>query len=198
MTDIKEIVAKNIIELRKKHGLTQTQLAEKINYSDNAVSRWERAEVTPSIETLQDIANVFNVDIEVLVKENANKVAKVYDKKVKINNLAIMLILMSVVWLIAIVCYVVCETAFKINLWVLFIWAVPATCLVMYPYNRYFGRHIFKFVTLSVFVWSFLAALYFQLLQFNVWLIFIIGAPIEVALVIWAFVKPKNFKNKNK
>ena len=42
MNDLKLIVAKNITELRKQHGMTQLQLAEKLNYSDKAVSKWER------------------------------------------------------------------------------------------------------------------------------------------------------------
>ena len=63
MADIKQIIAKNIIDLRKKNKMTQNELAEKLNYSDNAVSRWERAEVTPSVETIEQIAEVFNVPI---------------------------------------------------------------------------------------------------------------------------------------
>ena len=49
MNDIKHVIAKNLITLRKKNGLTQNELAQKLNYSDNAISRWEHAEVTPSI-----------------------------------------------------------------------------------------------------------------------------------------------------
>ena len=55
MKEIKDIISNNLISLRKKHNLTQNELAEKLAYSDNMVSRWERGEITPSIETLQKI-----------------------------------------------------------------------------------------------------------------------------------------------
>lgn len=42
MADIKSNVAKNITELRIQHHMTQLELAEKLNYSDKTVSKWER------------------------------------------------------------------------------------------------------------------------------------------------------------
>ena len=85
MAEIKDIIAKNLIELRKKNNLTQIELAEKLNYSDNAISRWERGEVTPSIETLVHISEIFNVPINSLLEDNAKQVAKARDKKEIIN-----------------------------------------------------------------------------------------------------------------
>ena len=70
MKDIKRIIAENLVALRKKNNLTQNELAEKLNYSDNTISRWEHAEITPSIETLEQISILFDVSIESLIKEN--------------------------------------------------------------------------------------------------------------------------------
>ena len=52
MENIKEIIAGNLVALRKSKRMTQQELAEKLNYSDKAVSRWEHAETLPDIETL--------------------------------------------------------------------------------------------------------------------------------------------------
>ena len=194
MQDIKDIVAKNIIDLRKKNKLTQTELAEKLNYSDNAVSRWERGEVTPTLETLQQIAQVFDVPLSSLIEDNAKGASIVKDKKQMLNKLAVTLIFFSLVWLIAIVIFVYGEIIFNLNLWTIFVWAVPCSCLVLLPFNEYWGRYIYTFVLLSIFQWSVLGAFYLQFLQYNMWLIFIIGIPIQVALCIWAFIKPKNLK----
>ena len=49
MNDIKSIIAKNISELRVSSGMTQLMLAEKLNYSDKAVSKWERGESAPDV-----------------------------------------------------------------------------------------------------------------------------------------------------
>ena len=68
MNDIKSIVAKNISELRQSNNMTQLELAEKINYSDKAISKWERAESSPDISVLVDIATVFGVTVDYLIK----------------------------------------------------------------------------------------------------------------------------------
>lgn len=192
MADIKQIIAKNIINLRKKNNLTQNELAIKLNYSDNAVSRWERAEVTPSIETLEQISQIFNVPLKSLIEDNAIQISTEQDKKQLINKLAVTLIFVSLVWFVATISYVYIKIIFQLNIWQIFIWAVPASCLVMYPFNEYWGKYIYKFVILSVLQWSLLACFYLQFLEYNLWLVFIIGIPLQVALCIWAFIKPKN------
>ena len=55
------IIADNIIKFRKKAKLTQAELAQKLNYSDKAVSKWERGDALPDIIVLNDIAKIFNV-----------------------------------------------------------------------------------------------------------------------------------------
>ena len=74
--NIRQIVANNLILLRKQKGLTQNELAKKLSYSDNMVSRWERAEISPSIETLEKISEFYEIPIEYLFKEKV-----VRDKK---------------------------------------------------------------------------------------------------------------------
>ena len=194
MSDIKEVVAKNIIALRKKHNMTQNELAEKLNYSDNAVSRWERGEVTPSIETLQQISETFSVPLESLFKENVVVALNNEERTQKIGKLSIMLLFISAIWFIVSVIYVYAETILNINLWTMFVWSVPASCLILLPFNELWGRTVFKFVILSIFVWTSLVSFYLQLLKYNIWLVFIIGIPLQISLVIWAFIKPK--KNK--
>ena len=56
-----------IRELREKHGLTQAELAEKLNVSDKAVSRWETGKGYPDITLLEPIASVFGISITELL-----------------------------------------------------------------------------------------------------------------------------------
>ena len=67
MEDLKSIIAKNITDLRLKNGYTQIQLASILNYSDKAVSKWERAESIPDITVLKEIADLFNVTVDYLL-----------------------------------------------------------------------------------------------------------------------------------
>ena len=67
MSDIKAIIAKNITALRQNHKMTQIELAEKLNYSDKAVSKWERGESVPDISVLKQIADLFGVTVDYLL-----------------------------------------------------------------------------------------------------------------------------------
>ena len=195
--DIKQIIANNIISLRKSHNLTQNELAVKLNYSDNAVSRWERAEVTPNVETLGQIAELFGVPITTLLEENALKVSQDTDKKQTIGRLAITLIFVSLVWFLVSIIFVYGQIILHETYWRLFVWAVPCTCLILLPFNEYWGRYIYRFVILSVFQWTLLVSIYLQFLTYNIWLIFIIGIPTQIALCIWSFLKPRKAKKEN-
>ncbi len=66
MDDLKRIIAKNIVELRKSMNWTQDEFSEKLNYSDKAVSKWERAESIPDVIVLKKIVDLFNVKIDYL------------------------------------------------------------------------------------------------------------------------------------
>ena len=57
--ELKEVIAKNICSLRTDAGLTQLQLASILNYSDKAISKWERAESVPDVFMLKRIADYF-------------------------------------------------------------------------------------------------------------------------------------------
>lgn len=198
MNDIKQIIAKNLISLRKKNRLTQNELAEKLNYSDNAVSRWEHAEVTPSIETLEQIAHIYNVPLTSLIEDNAVKTAQINDKRQLINKLAGILITASIVWFVATITFVMARLIWDYTFWQIYIWSMPIVSLVMMPFHHYWGRHIYKYTILTIFVWTLLLAIFIQCFKLSswMWIIFILGIPIQIGLSIWAFVKPKPTKQK--
>ena len=66
MEDLKIIVGKNLAALRKKKKLTQIELADKFNYSDKAVSKWEQGATLPDLETLCQLCDFYRVTTEVL------------------------------------------------------------------------------------------------------------------------------------
>lgn len=66
--------------LRKENNLTQERLAEKINVSRQAITKWESGEGTPDIENLKQISQVFNITIDELIKEE-KKLTKENKKK---------------------------------------------------------------------------------------------------------------------
>ena len=68
MSDMKMTVAGNISDLRRKSGLTQAELAEKLNYSDKAVSKWERKICYPDIFLLPAISELIGISIDEMMK----------------------------------------------------------------------------------------------------------------------------------
>ena len=76
MKNVKEIIAKNLIDLRKSKKYTQQAVAEKLNYSDKAISRWERGESLPDVETLCRICDLYGVTFEYLLQDEQPPRAK--------------------------------------------------------------------------------------------------------------------------
>lgn len=60
-------LADSIISLRRKHGFSQEQLAEKIGVTRQAISNWERGTATPDVETLNLIAKLLDTDLLAII-----------------------------------------------------------------------------------------------------------------------------------
>lgn len=65
-------LGKVIAELRKENNMTQMDLAEKMCVTDKAVSKWERDISCPDIKTINKLAEIFNVDINMLLNTKIN------------------------------------------------------------------------------------------------------------------------------
>lgn len=63
-------LGEKIFHLRKSDGMSQEQLAEKVNVSRRAISKWELGESMPDIENILQLSNVFEVSIDYLLKED--------------------------------------------------------------------------------------------------------------------------------
>lgn len=192
MNEMKQIIANNIIQLRKENKLTQAELAQKLNYSDKAISKWERAESIPDIEILKKISDMFGVTVDYLLTENAEQIKSKFKvpKANKYNQVIIALLGACMVWLIATMVYVYASTILDTNLWMVFVWAVPASCVVLMVFNKMWGKKAFTIYLNTIFIWSFLATLYLQFLQYNIWMIFFVGIPVQVVIFLWSRLKP--------
>lgn len=60
-------IGENIKKLRKSKSMTQDQLAERLHVTHQAISSWETGKTQPDIETLKQMAEVFDVTIEELI-----------------------------------------------------------------------------------------------------------------------------------
>ena len=180
MNELKQIIGKNIIELRKKNGMTQAELAEKINYSDKAVSKWECGDAVPDIGVLK-------------LEENHDEQPAVYHESYarKKNKLIITFLSATLVWLIATLIFTIvnlCVEDAKYTGFV-FIYAVPVTAVVFLVFNSIWGKPRFNSIIITVLIWTILTSVYFIFFEYNIWLIFILGVPAQLIIFLWSRLK---------
>lgn len=89
-----------IKELRKKNNLTQKELADKLNVTYQAVSKWERGENYPDLIIIKEISKIFNIDINELMDLEVNK-------ENKNNNILILLFMLLISFIIIVIIVVI-------------------------------------------------------------------------------------------
>ena len=198
MEELRKIIGNNLTELRKRKGLTQLELAEKFNYTDRAVSKWENGDTLPDIEVLYQLCEFYGVTLDYLTHED--NAAFVKDESSELgfkNKVSITALAVSFVWVLAVVIFVISLLRHETPLWQSFIWAVPVSAIFVAIFNRkYFHRRLVSFLAISIFVWGAITATYLSLLSMNLWPIFIIGAPIQASLFFWLNIKKKAKKEQ--
>ena len=194
--DIKDFFAQNLVNFRKALNLTQAELAEKLNYSDKAVSKWERAESLPDIYTLKSIADFFGTKVDALISEPK-------EEKIKVNynigkkRTIICLASTAIVWLVAIAFFAFIHIIFPSieTTWLSFIYAIPVTAIVLLVFTSVWGKSLGNVIIISLLVWSLILTVYLTLTQTlnnppaRLWEIFLIGIPAEGVIVFWYLYK---------
>ena len=192
MNNVKETIAKNLSELRRAHSLTQSALAEKLNYSDKAISRWEHAETLPDIETLCRICDIYGVSFEYLLTKDSTEAISIPKKGNTARHVLMCLIAICTVWLSATVLFTTIGALSGSYIWQLFIWAIPASGTALAICNAiWWRRKTLAAITASVINWTLILSVYLQLIAHNVWLLFVVGAPIQVIIILSATMPEK-------
>ena len=200
MEDMK--FAKNLVMLRKEQGLTQGQLAEALNYSDKTISKWENGDALADVATLNAICQFFNVTMDDLYNgdiERDRKTKALVVKKDKWNKLVITLLAACFVWFVAVFAYVCVKIFADQSLWILFVYAVPLTVIVLLVFNSIWGNTRRNYLIISFLIWTGLATLHIQYMQFgNVWPIYFLGIPMQAVTILWSQLKNKTFRKNVK
>lgn len=184
--DIKSVVATNLVRFRKESKQTQLQVANKINYSDKALSKWERGESLPDVCVLKQIATIYNVELDDILHEKTpkEKLQSLYRNKLVISVLSVLL-----VWLVAMVVYVMFELIApgSFDSWQIFFYAIPASAVVALIFNNQWGSRIYNMVIVSVIDWGLAIALVITLKNVaeQSWYLYFIAAIFEIMIIIW-------------
>lgn len=205
--DLKRIIAKNIVELRHLNSITQVNLAERLNYSDKAVSKWERGESVPDISVLKRIADIFGVTVDYLITEEHNEAD---DEPVDIallkkkNRLLITGISILLVFFVATCVFVFVRLimGFADWHWLIYAYAVPISSIVALVFNSIWFDPRKNYLIISILMWTLMAVIYFTFFFAkgpDITLLFIIGVPAQIIIILWSGIgkKPKlKFKKK--
>ncbi|MBQ7368351.1 MAG: helix-turn-helix transcriptional regulator [Clostridia bacterium] len=200
--EINAKIAKNLIYYRKSAGLTQAELAEKINYSDKSVSKWESAGGVPDIYVLLELANLYGVSLDELVKADSPEEIPPLAEKAKGKNARLWIALLSsgLVWLVA-TCLFVILHIWQPNraVWVVFLYAVLANAIVLTVYAGIWKYRMLSFLSVSTLIWvaitSLAVTLQLLLPEFGFGFLFLIGVPLQILEIIWTFFRSV-FKRK--
>lgn len=198
---LKKQIGGNIMLYRKRLGMTQAHLAEKLNYSDKAVSKWERGESVPDVLTMVQIAELFEITVnDLIVDPNAlpentggiveRAMEKAVEKtlKRKANKKIILGLASLLVWFVALLAFVVCSSLDLTRSWIAFFYAVPVDCIVMLSLCSAWRDYRWNPLFISGIVWGSLLSVYVSLLVFlnvNIWKLFLLGIPGQLAVLLW-------------
>ncbi len=184
--NFKKIVADNITYYRKKMGLTQLQLAEKMNYSDKAVSKWERAESLPEVYVLQQLATLFGVTLNDFLTVGRKPRTPLTIK----SRILISILSAGIVWLIATVIFILTnliKPGIGYDTWLLFIYAIPLSSIVLLVFSLLWGNNRLSFAFVTSLSVGLTLSVYLTLFKTypHIWYIFIALVPIEILAMFW-------------
>ena len=196
----KKLIGTNIAMYRKRARLTQAGLAEKLNYSDKAVSKWERGESVPDVITLAQLARQLGITVDDLLKdpnalpEQTGAVQQAMEKVVertlkrKANKNIILGLSSVLVWFVALLVYVVLSSVGVSYSWLAFFYAVPADAIVLLSLRSVWHDFRWNRALISAIMWGGLLSLYMTLLIFSgvsIWRMFLLGIPGQFAILLW-------------
>lgn len=202
---MKQQIAVNIAAARKQAGLTQAGLAQQLNYSDKAVSKWERGESLPDATTLAQLARVLGVSADSLLyppescppspepsSQRAGKKTR-RERKPSVERLPrrrkiIAALVALLVQVLALFAHHIVSSCNLSGSWVSFVAAVPVTAIVMLSLLSAWRYYKLNQLHVTVIMWGTLVTV-FLLLWVCAGLIrpqvLTYGIPGQLAIILW-------------
>ena len=146
-----ELLAKNLVYYRKASGLTQLELAEKFNYSDKSISKWERGEGFPDVFVLKSLADFYGITVDDFYIEEHKKIAVKHNQKRK--QLFIRLLSIGIGMLVTFLTFFLLDTllpkdaAFKP--WLVFIYGLVVCSIIWLVWEFIYHKRFIRMFAVS-------------------------------------------------
>ena len=192
MDERKATIASNLIRLRLASGMTQAEVGEKLNYSDKAISKWERGDVTTDVFVLMQIADVFGVDVDYLLKQHNEIEPVIYTRPDSGSYTTKMITLVTIlgIWTVALFVFVILWICGMV-VWQVFVYAVPVSLITLLVLNSAWNNGKNNRFIIAALVLSIIATVYLTFLSRNLWQLFILSIPSLLLVFLGAHIGKK-------
>lgn len=193
ITNQQELLAKNLAYYRKASGLTQLELADKFNYSDKSVSKWERGEGFPDIFVLKSLADFYGITVDDFYQSEHKAVKVSQNKKRKQTYLKLLSI--GINWLVTVLTFFLLNTLLSkfapdapFESWLTFIYGTLTTGIILLVWEFIYHNRFLRMIAASIIIWTAALSLFLTFLvvmKLPLPLLFIVAIPLEVLEIIW-------------
>lgn len=192
---LEAVVAQNLAGFRRERGLTQAELAERLNYSDKSVSKWERGDSIPDVRVLIALADLYGVSLDALLGREGRAPKRSSEPRTKTGyRVLILCSAVCAMWILVTAAFSIAGALTEYHsAWILFPWGVVISALVMALLGQKWKFRVFTVVARSILCWSFLTALYLQclILGQNLWMLFFVGIPVQGLLILLGRIRKR-------
>lgn len=189
--ELKQRIAANLTKYRKRSGITQLQLAEKLSYSDKAVSKWERGESLPDIYVLYQMTQIFGITMDELLGDETQPVTisePTSDQPQKRKNRKFITAMsVCLVWLVMSLIFVGLQL-FDFSFfspWLVYIYALPVSSIVLLVFSCIWWSRRLQAISVSGIIWFTALSLVLTFHMKNMAYIFIPAVVLQLLTILW-------------
>ena len=194
---IRTVLAEKLGAYRKRAGLTQAELAEKLNYSDKSISKWERGDGMPDLLVLCKLADLYDVPLDAFLREGPLVRSQAEQKS---RRIIITLISIGLVFFVAAIGFFVCYLAKVEVRWLAFIYAVPVSMILLVVFSHMWSTLLWQALSVTGLVWTLCGAIYISFVAIagmhNVAMLFLCAAIFQVLVILWYVLMLVRKRNK--
>ena len=203
--NLTETISKNLAHFRKLSGMTQAQLAQKLNYSDKSVSKWERGEGVPDALVLYEIANIFGVTVNDFFDESSVLKKKIKPPLTKGKKILITVLSSVFVWFVMTSVFVMISLILSFNesenkgLWIIFIYAMPIMSIVDLVLCEVWKWRVASGLFVSLLIWGVALSVHLSMSIFlmplhSFSLVYLIPAVMQILVALWYTMRILKYK----
>lgn len=194
---IRTVLAEKMTAYRKRAGMTQAELAEKLNYSDKSISKWERGDGMPDLLVLCKLADLYDVPLDAFLREGPLVRSQAEQKT---RHIIITLISIGLVFFVAAIGFFVCYLARVDVRWLAFIYAVPVSMILLVVFSHLWSNLLWQALSVTGLVWTLCGAIYVSFVAIagikKVAMLFLCAAIFQVLVILWYVLMLIRKRNK--